>query len=125
MFALSTGAVDAMATLIPVDEGGTYTGAQLAEEGFIPGLFLDEAGQPVAGVTLINTDGEPVEGTHYPNANGSGLDDDITAAHGAFVLASAPLKSYTGPKEGWTFAQQQGASSGGGVFLLTLVGAAD
>ncbi len=124
VFAVTTATVGVIAPLIDDGDEGKYSTAGLVEKGFILGLMLDAEGEPVEGVTLVNQDDEPVEGTAYPNATWDGL-DAVTSANGSFVVPSAPLKSYTGRKDGWTFAVQQAASSGGGAFLLTLVGSAD
>ena len=98
----------------------------LNADGWILGMFVDDAGNPMDGVALVDLQGNPAQGVVYPNADFTGAEQDgNTSPNGVFIVTNVPLGSFTGEKTGYTFTDQQAATSEGAVFVMFLVGTAN
>ncbi|RMG16687.1 MAG: hypothetical protein D6729_10405 [Deltaproteobacteria bacterium] len=94
--------------------------------GWILGMFVDDAGNPMDGVALVDLQGNPAQGVLYPTADFMGAEQDgNTSANGVFIVTDVALGSFTGQKDGYTFTDQQAATSEGAVFVMFLVGTAN
>ncbi len=98
----------------------------LNADGWILGMFVDDAGNPMDGVALVDLQGNPAQGVVYPNADFSGAEQDgNTSTNGVFIVTNVALGSFTGEKTGYSFTDQQAATSEGAVFVMFLVGTAN
>lgn len=92
----------------------------LQTAGWILGMFIDDQGNPVDGVTLEDANGAIADAV-YPNATFDGVESDgNTSPNGLFVVWNKTLSEYTGTKTGMTCASQQAATSAGSAFIVAL-----
>lgn len=115
-YVLTQDGVAELSTALGLDAGA------LGEDGFILGMFLDAAGVPVEGVSVINANtGQPIAAARYPNESLTGeTGDGKTSPSGVFLITQAGLATYGGEGGGKTFETQQAAFLPKSAFVMFL-----
>jgi hypothetical protein len=96
-----------------------------AADGFVMGMVVDTAGNPVAGATIEKADGSGMDSVYYPSVDFADMESgSSTSNNGIFILPALNFTTgivhLTGDKSGMNFDTTTAASKPGSCFFVLI-----